>query len=250
MFNSGAYSGTLEHFGSLRVLIEQNYITKEQHFYGISAGAYIALIAFLYVNNKITITDIDDIQSNFISCMRRSSYTDPMPCMFELIEYMKRYVYPNLYKDISKRVHIGITTRKGFRWFTKFRSNYDLFHFFICSCNLSCLSTYTYAYLDGYYSYSPFVHLPRHTMIIQTTYRPPICLIPITMEFIINYLLQSGYNKTKIEIVRYSQLGSNKIMFVENYNYLFWFDLHMRNIIINPIWDIKLKTLFHDNIGG
>lgn len=249
MFNSGAYSGTVEHFGSLRALIERNCITNKQKFYGISAGACIALIAFLYANNKITNSDIDDIYANFISCMGNSSYTDPTSFIFAIIEYMIQYAYPDLYKEVSKHFFVGITTRKGFKWCTKFKSNYDFFHIMICSCNLSCLSTYTPTCLDGYYSYNPYVHLPRHTIIIHTSYHPPICLIPIKHHLIIQNLFQSGYNKTIIEMKRYENCGTEKLTYIDIYDYLFWFKLHERYCKLNPEWDVKLKRLFNYNSG-
>lgn len=246
MFNGGAYSGTLEHFGQLEELLK--IIKTDTVFYGNSCGTLFALIAFLFVNGHITQENINDYRMEFIEAMKTCEYINTTYFVFKLLRSFNKYVYHDMYNYISGKVIIGVTRRKGFKWIRKYKSNYHFFKTIIHSCNLSCMSTFTHKYLDGCYGYNAYQHLPKNTMIANTTYYPPLCLIPITNNWIIEYLYNLGKTNMTLEIERYNKDGMEVLVDTPIMNYMLLFDLHEKHCVIDRKWNRELKRLFHHDL--
>jgi hypothetical protein len=247
MFTGGAYSGAIEHFGHLNALIDFNIISKETAFYGNSAGTLFALLSFLYVNNRIKRCDITRMQQLVVESMRTCQTMDTTAFLFINIKNFRSFCYKDLYLDASDKIVIGITTRNGFRWIRNYKSNYHLFKTLAYSCNLSCMSTFSYKYLDGWYAYNAFRDLPPNTLISSTTYYPPICFIPFSDERIVTYLYNKGYLKQTNTIQIYNENGMEQLTDSQYINYELLFALHDKYAIIDPKWKKKLKRLFHYN---
>jgi hypothetical protein len=249
MFNGGAYSGAMEHFGQINALIDFKIISNETIFYGNSAGALFALLSFLYANNRIKRCDIRRGLDDVVESMRTCRVMDTTEFLFANINNMKRLCYKELYLDATDKIVIGITTRNGFRWIRKYKSNYHLFKTLAYSCNLSCMSSFSHKYLDGWYSYNAYRDLPPNTLISRTTYYPPICLMPFTDQRIITYLYNKGYLKESNAITSYWQNGMEQLVDTQCMNYKWLFELHDKHAVIDPTWKKKLKRWFKYNSG-
>ncbi len=157
--------------------------------------------------------------------------------------------YSGMYKDISDKVIIGVTTRAGFKWVSKYKSNYHFFKTIMYSCNLMCISSLSHKYLDGIYAHIPFRDLPPKTLILHTTYNPPICLIPFSDPRIVDFLYNKGYIEESRAIDVYRESGMEYLVEYNNDDYKRIFVLHEMFSVTNPKWKKKLKRLFHDNGG-
>ena len=249
MFNGGAYSGAMEHFGHINALIDFNVASKETAFYGNSAGALFATLSFLYVNNRISRDDIRETQHAFLESMRTCRITDTTEFLFINIKRLKGFCYKDLYLDARDKIVIGITTRDGFKWVRKYKSNYHFFKTLVYSCNLSCMSCFSHKHLDGYYGYNAFRDLPTNTLISRTTYYPPLCFIPFTDERIIAFLYNKGYLNQSAAITEYWQNGMERLVDTPPMNYGLLFSLHDTHAQTEPKWKSKLKRWFKHNSG-
>jgi len=249
MFNGGAYSGAVEHFGHINALIDFNVASKDTVFYGNSAGTLFAILLFLYVNKRISRDDIREVQSAFVESMRTCRITDTTEFLFTNINHIKRFCYPDFYLEARDKIVIGITTRDGFRWVRKYKSNYHFFKTLAYSCNLSCMSCFSHKHLDGYYGYNAFRDLPPNTLISRTTYYPPICFIPFADERIVAFLYNKGYLRESAAITSYWQNGMEQLADTQCMNYKLLFELHDKHAVIDPTWKKKLKRWFRNNSG-
>lgn len=126
--------------------------------------------------------------------------------------------YPNAYLTMNAKLHIGVTTMTGFRWYNKFTSNKELFHILLCSFHVPFLCSYNAKIddmncIDGGFGINVDVDLPDDCFIIcpkvYTTKlknyayingEMPIlfCVFP-PMPAIIDYY----YNKGKNDMIAY-----------------------------------------------
>jgi hypothetical protein len=249
MYTGGGFSGAVEHFGHMNALIDSNIITRTTKFYGNSVGALFAIVTFLYANKRIKRRRLQWILEQFVKSMDTCKLTDTTELVFTNLHTIKRFCYRDLYLDACDKVIIGVTTRNGFKWVSNYKSNYHLFQSLIYSSSLSCMSTFSNKYLDGWYAYNAFRDLPTNTLISRTTYYPPHCLIPFTDQRIVTFLYNKGYFNGSREIQRYKKDGMEQLIDSQNINYQLLFSLHDKLAIINPEWKKELKRMFYDNIG-
>jgi len=197
-------------------------LTKDCIFYGCSAGALAAAMTLLGYSDEEFFEIFHHSSSVIAENMEQrpfeySTYNLTIP-NFELFRRIDKD-YPNAYKTLTKKkLHIGVTMEtSGFRWFTKFRSNKELFHILLCSYHLPFACSYNSVLgsskekcIDGMFGFDADKHLPPKTLIICPKHMESerfdvlngemslkACITPSPLEERLGYYKQ-GYNDMRL----------------------------------------------------
>ena len=186
LFYGGVYWGMFEYIGALRYIKENKIIFDK--VYGISSGSAIALCFLLDIDIEKLLTFMEKILIEHKNCS-----------MTEIQIIGCRYVLtnnPNAYKILKKRLYIGVTDKKGFRFKSSFGSNEELANMILCGCSIPLLCSWKTkkTRIDGAISFNN-VHVPENTIVITPTTPFPLSAIhpPKWLQYI---LIEYGYNMT------------------------------------------------------
>jgi hypothetical protein len=153
--------------------------SKNTNAYGVSAGALCAMLFLLEypmkkqieLYNKLSNYALDTIYNRPFSL---DSY-DLTPINISTLQTIIQE-YPDAYRRMNKRLHIGITEiddcgNMHFVWKNTFRDNIELCNALLCGFHLPFLCTYnsqidSQQVMDGIIGFDHTVHLPKNVFTI------------------------------------------------------------------------------------
>ena len=170
IYLTGGAFGMIYQMGALRGLNIKKYI-----FYGCSAGALTAVMILLGYTDDEILDIYNDISVRALEKMRLKPYEYDTYNLtthhFEVFELINKK-HKNAYKILTKKkLHIGVTLENGFRWYTRFKSNEELFNILLCSFHVPFLCSYDACIssckcIDGGFGLKIDKHLPPNTLVI------------------------------------------------------------------------------------
>jgi hypothetical protein len=172
-------------------------ILREPKLYGNSAGAACALACYLVLHDLAPVTVINEmmIGDNCIIDRPRPFSLSFTPIMCELIDELLKYWPADLYKRVSGILHIGVTTKTGHKYISKFNSNADIYHAILCSMTVAGLTSHDTTHkkqtcIDGWYTYR-FHDICDDCLVLTTDlYFPLVLTVP--PKLIRTYLMAFG----------------------------------------------------------
>ena len=214
---------------------------KKIKYYGNSAGGAFALVCYLVLNGYL---DIEQHSQIFEEQFEKKRPISPnlTPIYFDLLNVMVDCWPDNLAQLISGVLHIGVSTRTGHKFISKFANNYELYNALMCSGTIAGCSNYESKIndelcLDGAYLFNN-EHLPKKTIIIASDIDAPLCLtIP---PKIIRPLLQE---KGKISVKQYfgHKINNNQNIILNStpLQMAFYFWLHEK--MEKGVWEEEIR---------
>jgi hypothetical protein len=213
LYLTGGAFGMIYQMGVVKHLRTKHTFTK---IYGNSAGALLGTMVLLgYTDDEVRriydgIADraIDKILSNPLDT---ESYR-LTPHHFEVLQEIHKR-YPKAYKRVSNKLCVGVTMKSGFKWFTKFRSNAELFNILLCSFHVPVLCSYN-AIIDNEYCVDggfgfTYSDLPEHITTVSPRYQKeahfnghiPVhwCVLP-PPSYIRDLYYEQGFNDVKNKV--------------------------------------------------
>jgi hypothetical protein len=152
---------------------------KKIKYYGNSAGGAFALVCYLVLNGYL---DIEQHRQNFEEQYDKKRPISPIltPFYIDLINLMVDYWPNNLAQLITGVFHIGVSTRTGYKFISKFENNYEIYNALMCSGTIPGCSNYEskingQVCLDGAYLFNN-EHIPKNAIIIASDVDAPLCL--------------------------------------------------------------------------
>lgn len=248
-FHGGGFYALCHYVGTLRRLHHEykkpnGWLSKDVKFYGNSAGALVALLCYMLLNDMITIEFIEKMvigEGNIIDKPVPITFT-ATPIGFNILDYLVSMFPNDLHARIDDIVHIGITTRSGHRFLSNYKSNYDIYNAIACSGTVASASTYDSKIdgercIDGEVSFA-YNCLPRKTLVLECPIPFPICMLipPIATR---KYLFELGYTTVnpRNTVERYSRPGP----WLSEESMEFWIDVH-EFWYKNPMWNVHMMA--------
>lgn len=253
---TGAAWGIISYIGALKVIRKEiqnkdTIISKDVKYYGISAGSIIIMLHLLNISEA-------DILKRFMQFKERE-----INLTVNLIEFLRDifHEFPDTYKIMNRsNYHIGITTKKGFRFVDHFKSNIDLANVLVGSSNQPLLINYDSrieengeTFMDGgiLFHYNKFVNNSSEKCLTIAARNPtvqvnfdislPSLLIPPT-DFVCEYYIRVGYNKMKeaIDKLHTGQILEPSEKITSTHESLWWF---FRNNISSSVTFKELEQI-------
>jgi len=152
---------------------------KKIKYYGNSAGASFALVCYLVLNGYL---DIEQLHQKFEEQYNKKRPISPIltPFYIDLINAMVDCWPDNLAQLITGVVHIGVSTRTGHKFISKFENNYEIYNALMCSGTIPGCSNYEskingQVCLDGAFLFKN-EYIPKNSIIIASDVDAPLCL--------------------------------------------------------------------------
>jgi hypothetical protein len=118
-FHCGGFWAMCHYIGAIEQLYKEynkpnSRLDRNIKFYGNSAGSAWALVCYLVLNGIIEVEQMKiKINKQFDKNRPLSHILTPIYC--DLIDCIIPYMPPNLHSLVSGVLHIGVTTKDGFR---------------------------------------------------------------------------------------------------------------------------------------
>lgn len=184
-FSAGGAFAIYEHLGAITELyIEYNKqdskLNRKIFFYGNSVGAFAAICCYLVFENLIHIDKLSEI-INEIYSKYNTINLNLTSIIFYTFDRIFDYCPTDLHARVCNIIHIGVTTKNGYKTISQFTSNSDLYNALLCSCTIPGLSNYDSKIgdeicIDGVFSFKR-EHIPTDTIcIILTMFSGPLTL--------------------------------------------------------------------------
>jgi hypothetical protein len=257
-FHGGGFYAICNYIGVVKRIHEEykkpdSQISRNVKLYGNSAGASMAFMCLLVLYDIITIDYLESMatgNNNIFDIPKMISYS--FTYLYTVMGDFSTPKWPNdLHERITDVLHVGVTTRNGHKFISKFKSNFDIYNRIICSGTLVGLSTYESKIdgelcLDGGYSFS-YDCLPKDIMIIQGTHTMPVSLT-IPPYFMRKCLIDAGYDVADKHITKFDSPNRELPMpyyTFDNSTIAVLFYIYERSYK-NPLWTEHLmrKTRF------
>jgi len=246
-FHHGGFYAIPYYIGAIQQLQKeynkQNSKLKRQKikYYGNSAGSGFAMVSYLILKGYLDL-DLFIVRIEKLFDKKRPISPILTSSCFDLINTMVDCWPNNLAQLITGVVHIGVSTRTGHKFISKFANNYEIYNALMCSGNVSGCSNYEskingQVCLDGAYLFNN-EHIPKNSIIIASDVDAPLCLtIP---PKIIRPLLQE---KGIMTIKQYFSQGiRQKVIIILNSTPLrmsFYFWLHEK--MEKGVWEEEIR---------
>ena len=176
-FSGGAY-GMIYYLG----IISQIKPSKNTNAYGVSAGALCAMLFLLEYPMKKQIELYNELSNSALDSIYNRPFSldsyDLTPMNISALQTIIQE-YPDAYRRMNKRLHIGITEiddcgNTHFLWKNTFRDNIELCNTLLCGFHLPILCTYnsqinSEPVMDGIISFDHTLHLPKDVFTIGIT---------------------------------------------------------------------------------
>lgn len=255
-FGYGGFYAFYNHLGAIKELHKEynktdSRISRNIVYYGVSAGAIASILCYLVLQHLITLDKLHELL-NFTNVF---GIFDMNPTMIgiSMLDRLFECCPPDLHKRISDVIHIGVTTKNGYKQISSFASNADLYNVIVCSCTIAGVSNYDSQIdgetcIDGAYSFK-YRYIPADTLIVNlkvfsaplSLTMPPFILQGLLIEMgkqnITDYMdgdrsiVNNGGNDIQKFRIR-DVFGINEWLFIHGITYK------------NPIWKkhIEFKT--------
>jgi hypothetical protein len=145
-FSAGGPFALYNHFGAIKELHTEynkpdSKLSRNIIFYGNSAGSFAALCCYLVFENLIHIDKLSEIV-NTIDSKYNMINLNLTPMTIDTIDRIFEYCPADLHARVSNIIHIGVTTKNGYKLISQFDSNADIYNAILCSCTVPGLSNY------------------------------------------------------------------------------------------------------------
>jgi hypothetical protein len=258
-FSFGGFYALYYNIGAIRELHSEynkpdSKLSRKINFYGVSAGASAAILCYLVFENLITIDKLFEI-IDFIKKFNAVNL-DLTPITISIIDNLFDNCPNDLYLRISNIIHIGVTTKNGYKQISKFNSNADVYNAILCSCSVAGASSYDSkicgeSCIDGAYSFK-YEYIPEDTVIIRLTEFSTPLTLTIPPLILRTYLIDIGKENVIVSLNKISVMNKNKKNIVLDVLDINWCLLINELTHKNPIWkthiESKTKSKITDDI--
>ena len=189
-FDAGGFYAMNQHVGSVQELHRQSIVPKK--IYGCSAGGGSGLACWLILNGYMSIERIQSITYQIFDNKRPIS-NDLTHIYCEIVDETVPYWPTNLAAQISGKLYVGISTRRGFKWIHHYKTNAELYHAVLMSGTIPNLTSYSSKFngevcLDGCIDFK-HENLPDNTLMLHCDVEfpmnltiPPAFIRPLFVE--------------------------------------------------------------------
>lgn len=172
VYLTGGAFGMIHQLGAMKTL--RKYDMSNIMFYGCSAGALTCVMVLLgYKDDQLLGIYHDFAYRSFYATTTKPFEYDSYnltPLHFHVLAKIKKD-YPDAHKILNKKLNIGVTTEKGFKWYNEFGTIEELINILLSSFHVPCLCSYdaiidNMKCIDGGFGCNIDEHLPRKTLIV------------------------------------------------------------------------------------
>jgi hypothetical protein len=258
-FAAGGIYALIYNFGAIKELHAEYYksdskLSRKIMLYGNSAGAISALLFYMIINNMFEMNELNEIYESFKCNITMNFHITSLA--IKLFDNILIRCPDDLYTRVSDVIHIGITTKNGHKFISKFNSNSDIFHAILSSTSIPILSEYNSSIngeicIDGSFSFK-YEYLPADTIIIYTYMNFPILLTFIWPPHILEILLSElGKQKVIYYMENTKDIISKPVKNKQIYDLLpfhNWIEIH-ELLYKNPMWNKYIEFKANDKIS-
>lgn len=249
-FSAGGAFAMYNHFGAIKELHTEynkpdSKLSRKIIFYSNSAGAFAALCCYLVFENLIQVNKLYEIL-NLIDSKYNMINLNLTPITIDINDKIFEYCPSDLHARVSNIIHIGVTTKTGYKLISQFASNADLYNAILCSCTIPGLSNYDSKIggelcIDGVFSLNS-KYIPADAININLSiFSGPLTLtIP---PFIIKQSLMVFGKQIVVDYMNNSKLVSDND-YVSNYQMFDIIGLLLIHSLMykNPMWKKHIES--------